>query len=66
MNWTEFTEAVQEAHETMAKADAASRRTAHLLKDRLRAAEIDRDTLRSLKRELTRFNATTGRWTDKP
>lgn len=62
MNWNEFSEAVEDARETMRGADIAVQRLAKLLPGRLRTSGIDHATLCALKRDLADYNMQTHRW----
>lgn len=53
-------QAVSEARQTMDAADYIANSMADILQGRLR--KVSRGKLRSLKKELTEFNAHTGEW----
>lgn len=62
MNWDEMESAVRDAAWTMKQVDRRVSDMARMISHRLRAAEVDRQHLRALKRELQDFDARTGRW----
>lgn len=62
MNWFDFNQAIEHGRAEVKRGDDAAKKLAHLMRHRLRAANIDTETLRALKRELQDFNSTTGRW----
>jgi hypothetical protein len=62
MDFHEALSAVRQARDTIDNGDAMLRGAAQLMRNRLRAAEIDGDVLADLKRELQDFDARTRRW----
>lgn len=66
MNIAEALQAVADAKRTMDNADATALSAARLLVGRLRKVEgYNRNTLKSLKKELRDFNAATGKWKEE-
>lgn len=65
MNFHEAIGAVRHARETIENGDRMLRCAAQLLRNRLRAAEIDGDVLSEFKRELQQFDSRTRRWKDR-
>ncbi|TKA90363.1 hypothetical protein [Halopseudomonas bauzanensis] len=62
ISFTQMSEAVEQAHDTIRRADAVAGKMARILKGRLRTANVSNDVLRSLKKELKDFNMHTGEW----
>ena len=61
MNWIEVAKSIREAEETLKAADDNATQMARILKGRLRKV-WNSETLASLKKELSQFNAHTGKW----
>lgn len=62
MTFDQMYTAVQSARDAIRAADQVANRMAYIIKDRLRAGDINADTLRAFKRELRNFDMTTGKW----
>lgn len=60
MNYTEWTEGLEDAKQTMGRADDAADTFARTLVGRLR--RVSKSTLAKLKRELRDFNIQTKEW----
>lgn len=63
MTYQEMDNAVREAEAVVRRAESYKSRMARFLIGRLRG--IDPDILRDLKKELRKFNASTGEWDNK-
>ena len=63
MNYSEFSEAINDAENVMAKADRAAETFARLLIGRLRKVG-NHNTLCKLKKELTKYNMQKFQWKD--
>lgn len=63
MTYQEMDNAVREAEAVVRRAELYKSRMARFLIGRLRG--IDSDILRDLKKELRKFNASTGEWDSK-
>lgn len=67
MNYTAFKLAVEDAKTTMYRADQMAKNVAPLMVGRLRFVSKDdmwssHQTLKALKKELSQYNARTGKW----
>lgn len=62
MNFNDSMQAAEDDRKMQMAADAMLRRTAILMRGRLKIAGIDDKTLRLLKKELAKYNMHTGEW----
>jgi len=63
MYWDDFRKCYAEAEKTMKQADDVADSMAAMLRGRMR--KVSPYVLKQLKRELSRFNARTGRWAER-
>ena len=64
LTWTEALETIEDAKNTMEKADLLVRKLSGLMAGRLRSADVSCYVLEKLKRELRNYNIQTQRWKD--
>lgn len=64
ISYHEIEQARVEALRQLRIADKATRHAAELCSGRLRVSDIPEWTLKELKKELSKFNAHTGKWKD--
>lgn len=62
INFDQMVQAVEQAHNTIKRADMVAGNMARILKGRLRTANVPSHVLSDLKRELANFNMHTGQW----
>lgn len=62
MTINEMEQALEDARQTMARADRVAGQLARMLRGRLRNANIPSYILKDLKKELANFNMHTGEW----
>ena len=66
MNWDEMNQAVEDAKKTISRADLVVGQMAAMAAGRLRKANVSYSTLCALKRELSQYDMTRGRWKSRP